>query len=293
MKGHISSRTFQCFEGRARRNAAFAAVGCALGLAMGVVLTAPAGLYAQGRGGGKGGGAPAEAQTAKAAAPIDLTGYWVSIVTEDWRYRMVTPSKGDFQGVPMTAAARAIANAWDPAKEEASADQCKSYGAPALLRVPGRLHITWQDDNTLRMDSDAGKQTRLFHFGDWKSPGGLPTLQGDSVADWERGGGGGRGGRGGAGAKGPPPTDGSLKVMTTNLKGGFLRKNGVPYSDKTTLSEYFDLMKEPTPSGDPVVVVTIVTADPMYLSRNFVISSQFKKEASDAKWKPTECSAKW
>jgi hypothetical protein len=264
-------------------------------------LTVPTGLYAQGRGGRGGGGAAPAAQNPKAAAPIDLTGYWVSVITEDWRYRMVTPSKGDFQGVPMTAAARTIANAWDPSKEAASGDQCKAYGAPALLREPTRLHITWEDDNTLRMESDAGKQVRLFHFGDWKSPGGPPSRQGDSVADWE-GVGGGRGGRGGGGGRGAAaampvartmPSDASLKVTTTNLKDGFLRKNGVPYSDKTTLTEYFDLMNEPT--GNPMFVVTIVTSDPMYLSRNFVISSQFKKEPgdTDAKWKPTECSAKW
>jgi hypothetical protein len=235
------------------------------------------GLQAQGRG-GRGGGAAAP-QNAKAAAVFDPTGYWVSVVTEDWRYRMVTPSPGDYQGVPMTPEARKIADAWDPAKEEASADPCKSYGAPALLRVPGRLHITWQDDQTLRMDSDAGKQTRVFHFGDWKPlAGGPPTLQGDSTATWERGGGRGA-------------TDGSLKVATSNLKAGFLRKNGVPYSEKTTLTEYFDLIKEP--NGDPLMVVTIVTTDPTYLRQPFVISSQYKKEVSDAKWSPTACSAKW
>ncbi len=234
-----------------------------------------AGLYARGGGGGGGGAAPA--QTAKAAAVFDPTGYWVSIITEDWRYRMVTPSQGDFQGVPMTAEARKIANTWDPAKEEASGDVCKSYGAPALLRVPGRLHITWDDDQTLKMESDAGKQTRTFHFGDWKPAPGPPTLQGDSTAEWQRG------GRGG--------TDGSLKVTTSNLKAGFLRKNGVPYSDKTSLTEYYDLIKEP--NGDPLIVVTIITTDPQYLAQPFVITSQYKKEASNAKWNPTACSAKW
>ena len=138
-------------------------------------------LIMQAQGGGRGGPPP----TAKAAAPIDLTGYWVSIVNEDWRFRMVTPSLGDYQGVPMTAEARKVADAWDPAKDEAAGEQCKSFGAPALLRVPEHLHITWQDDRTLRVDTDAGTQTRLFHFGDWKAPAGPSTLQGDSVASWE------------------------------------------------------------------------------------------------------------
>ena len=238
---------------------------------LGTSLAMPGALSAQGRG-----GRPAAAD-AKAAAPIDLTGYWVSVVTEDWRYRMVTPAKGDYQGVPMTPAARKIADAWDPAKEEASGELCKSYGAPAILRVPGRLHITWQDDQTLKMDTDAGKQTRTLHFGTWKAPAGPHTIQGDSVAEWE---GGGRG-----------ATDGSMKVTTTNLKAGFLRKNGVPYSENASLTEYFELVTQP--DGTPLLVVTISTTDPEYLRQPFVITSQFKKEPSDAKWKPTACSATW
>jgi hypothetical protein len=235
-------------------------------------LAAQTALFAQG---GRGGGAAAP-QTGKAGAAVDLTGYWVSFVDEDWRYRMVTPSKGDYQGVPMTPEARKIADTWDPAKE-ASGDQCKSYGAPAILRVPGRLHITWQDEQTLKLETDAGKQTRLFHFGNWKAPGGPATRQGDSIAVWEAG------GRGG--------TDGSLKVTTTHLLAGFLRKNGVPYSDGASLTEYFEVVHEP--NGNPMLLVTIMTTDPLYLRQPFVISSHFKKESSDAKWKPTECSATW
>jgi len=243
---------------------------------LGVLVVQP-GIFAQGRGGRGGGAAPAA--NGKAAAVFDPTGYWVSIITEDWRYRMVTPSQGDYQGVPMTPEARKIANAWDPAKEEASGDVCKSYGAPALLRVPNRLHITWQDEQTLRMDSDAGKQTRTFHFGDWKPLAGTaPSLQGESIAEWVRGGGRGA-------------TDGSLKVTTTNLKAGFLRKNGVPYSQNANLMEYYDLIKEP--NGDPLMVVTIITTDPLYLTQPFVITSQYKKQTSDAGWNPTACSAKW
>jgi hypothetical protein len=231
------------------------------------------GLYAQGRGGGRGGGAM---QTGKAGAALDLTGYWVSVVTEDWRYRMVTPAPGDYNGVPMTPAAVKIADAWDAAKDEAAGDQCKSYGAPNILRVPGRLHITWQDDQTMKMETDAGKQTRTFHFGDWKAEG-PPSLQGDSVAAWERG---GRGAMGG-----------TLKVTTTHLKAGYLRKNGVPYSDNTGLVEYYDMVKEA--NGDQLMVVTSVITDPMYLREPFIISTHFKKQPSEAGWKPSECSAKW
>lgn len=216
----------------------------------------------------------------KAAAPIDLTGYWVSIVTEDWRYRMVTPAPGDYESVPMTPAAIKLAETWDPAKDEAAGEQCKSYGAPAILRVPEHLHITWQDDKTLRMDVDAGKQTRVFHFGDWKpAADAAHTLQGDSVAQWEIQRDEGR------------PVNGSLKVMTSHLKAGYLRKNGVPYSDNATIAEYYDLLQER--NGDNLMVVTIVVTDPMYLREPFIISSHFKKLPDDRGWKRSECSSRW
>jgi hypothetical protein len=233
-------------------------------------------LAAQPPGGNRGGPPMAP----KAAAPIDLTGYWVSIVSEDWRYRMVTPALGDYQGVPMTPAAVKVADAWDPAKDEAAGEQCKSYGAPAILRVPEHLHITWQDDQTLRLETDAGKQTRLFHFGDWKAPDPAPSLQGDSVAQWEFQRGAGR-----------AVVGGSLKVVTSHLKAGYLRKNGVPYSDNTGLTEYYDLVTER--NGDVLLVVTIVIVDPMYLRESFIISSHFKKQADDSGWKPSECSSRW
>jgi hypothetical protein len=242
-----------------------------LGLTIAIALP----LAAQPPGGGRGGPPP----NPKAAAPIDLTGYWVSIVTEDWRYRMVTPAPGDYQSVPMTQAAVKIADAWDPAKDEAAGDQCKSYGAPALLRIPEHLHITWQDDQTLRMDTDAGKQTRVFHFGNWKDAEGGPSLQGDSLAQWE------------IQRAGFRPVGGSLKVTTSHLKAGYLRKNGVPYSENAGLVEYYDLVKER--NGDQLLVVTIVVTDPMYLREPFIISSHFKKLTDDTGWKPSECSARW
>jgi hypothetical protein len=215
--------------------------------------------------------APAGAAAmAKASAPMDLTGYWVAFVTEDWRFRMITPHKGDYQAVPMTDQARKIADAWDPAADEASGNQCRAYGAAAIMRVPARFHITWQDDNTLRVDSDSGMQTRLFHFNSPQLSPGERTWQGYSTGQWQR-----------------PP---SLKIVTTNLRSGYLRKNGVPYSENATVTEYFDMA--PLPSGGQVLLVTSIVEDPEYLQQPFIVSSQFKKEADGSKWDPTPCTAK-
>ena len=222
---------------------------------------------------------------AKASAPIDLTGNWVSYVTEDWRYRMVTPPKGDYRGVPITLEALKVVNAWDPAADEAAGNQCKSYGAAAIMRVPGRIRVTWQDDNTLRLDTDAGTQTRLFQFTASTAPAGPPTWQGHSIARWERPG-GGRGGPPGA----PAPRAGSLTVVTTNMRAGYLRKNGVPYSEDARVTEYFDVAAD---ASGPLLVVTTVVEDPRYLLQPFIVSSHFKKEADASKWDPTPCSSTW
>ncbi|OLC79466.1 MAG: hypothetical protein AUH72_14390 [Acidobacteria bacterium 13_1_40CM_4_65_8] len=258
------------------------------------------------------GGEPTPPSTPQAAAPIDLIGYWVSVVTEDWRYRMVTPPKGDYASVPLNAEGRKVADVWDPAKDEASGNQCKSYGAANIMRVPGRVHITWQDDNNLKIDTDAGTQSRLLHFGDAQPPAGDAGWQGYSVAQWEiagppqrGGGGGGGGGRGvitiagvvqgapadapgGRGRGGPQSRGGSLKVITTHLKAGYLRKNGVPYSENAVVTEYFDRHTEP--NGDQWFTVTTIVEDPKYLDQPFVTSTHFKKEPDAGKWHPTACS---
>lgn len=258
---------------------------CALllpAIAVAFALGASSHLRAQGRGGQ----APAAPPTPKTAAPLDLTGTWVSLVTQDWRQRMVTPPKGDYASVPITVEAKKVADAWDPAKDDAAGEQCKSYGAPALMRAPGRLRISWQDDTTLKVEADAGTQTRLLHFGVWKSPGGPATWQGDSVAQWDT-----PPAAAGRGAVAGAPKSGSLKVVTTHLRPGYLRKNGVPYSANAVLTEYWDLVKER--NGDQLVVITSTVDDPVYLRETWITALHFKKEATAAKWAPTPCSATW
>lgn len=264
---------------------------------------------------------PAERVTlsAREAALVDLTGNWVAQVTEDWRWRMITPPKGDYASLPLNAAGRAAADSWNLAQDVANGEQCRPYGAGAIMRLPTRLEIAWASDEVLRVETDAGQQTRLFRFGGAPPAAGERSWQGDSVAEWigvapppgmfgfngpeadppragppsaaaPAGGpaagapstGGPREPRSGAG----PAAQGSLKVVTTNLKAGYLRKNGVPYSEEAVVTEHFDRLS--MFGNDYLQVVTIVT-DPNYLASPFVVSSHFKREPDDSKWNPTPC----
>ena len=251
----------------------------------GLALCLAASTIAFGQGRGRGGapaGPPPPPPTAKAAAPFDPTGYWVSLVTEDWRYRMATAPKGDLTGVPVNAAGRAGANAWDPAKDDAAGDQCKAFGVAGVMRLPTRLHITWQDDETLKIETDAGTQTRILHFKPTQDQGG--DWQGVSMANWERSipvMGPGRG---------AVPPGGSLKVVTTKMKAGYLRKNGVPYSENTVVTEYFDRLEHP--NGDSLLVVSTEVVDPANLATPFWTSTHFKRQKDASGWNPTPCSAR-
>ena len=247
-----------------------------------LLLVLPVGAYAQRgqRGGQRGGGPPI---TAKAGAAIDLTGYWISVVSEDWQFRMITPPKGTYTSVPLSAEGRKIADAWDPAKDEAAGNQCKAYGAASIMQAPGRFHITWENDTTLRIDSDAGTQTRLLHF-DGKPPEGAEAAwQGYSAARWEYA----------TGQRAATPVqerEGDLKVVTTRLRPGYLRKNGVPYSANTVVNENYQRIK--APNGDEWLIVTTIVEDPQYLSSPYITSTNLKKIASASGWNPTPCLAK-
>ena len=97
---------------------------------------------------------------------------------------MITPPKGDYTRVPLTPEGRKLADAWNPAADEAAGQQCKAYGAAAIMRVPARFRIAWQDEQTLRIESDAGMQTRMLRFTP-SSPPRDRTWQGHSIANWD------------------------------------------------------------------------------------------------------------
>lgn len=242
-----------------------------LAVALVLALAPSVGIAQRGR---QGGAAPSRAN-----APIDLTGSWVSVVTEDWRWRMVTPPRGDVASIPLNPEGRKVASAWDPAKDEAAGDQCRAYGAAGIMRVPGRLHVSWASETVLQLETDAGTQTRLFHLGQSRPKGGPPTWQGESIAQWEA-----SGGRGGA------TSGGALEVVTTRMRPGYLRKNGVPYSENAVLTEYFHRVTEP--SGDAWLLVMSIVEDPQYLAQPYVTTTQFRKVPDRSGWSPTPCSAR-
>ena len=203
---------------------------------------------------------------------------------------MVTPVKGDFASIPFNADGRKVGDAWDPAKDEAAGEQCRAYGAAAIMRRPGRLHITWQDDNTLRIDTDEGTQTRLFHFDGKPTASGERTWQGYSAANWEKAPRGTGTPSPGLGAVRVGTQGRSIEVVTTQLRPGYLRKNGAPTSANAVVKEFYDLSKEP--NGDTWFVVTTVVEDPAYLTEPFVTSTNFKKQPDATGFNPTPCSSR-
>ena len=292
------------------------------GLAALLWLSLPSLVQAQGGTRGRGGAPP----TAKASAPIDLTGYWTAVITEDWHMRMLTAPKGDFgigaagavvipgghaygtganpsegANIPYKTMGAQAAMKWDPAKDEAEGNTCKAFGAPGIMRQPTHLHITWQDDNTLKLEADFGMQTRVFHFAPppqggsisfssgayvppeipkMELPAGLePSWQGYSIASWTIMGGGRNYERGG-----------TLNIVTTHLKPGYYWRNGMPYTGDAVLTEHFRVLN--LPDGSSWITLVDMVEDPEYLTQPFIVNYHFKKLPDGSKWNPTPCSVK-
>jgi hypothetical protein len=227
--------------------------------------------------------------SARESAQVDLTGYWVALVTEDWLWRMITAPVGDATSVPLNPQGQNVAAAWDPSRDAASDEVCRAYGAAGLMRLPLRLHISWVDDDTLSIETDAGQQTRLLHFTDTTVESMQHSWQGMTTAQWTRPVGGFdlkalmRGG----GMRPPPgPPMGSLKAVTTHLRAGYLRRNGIPYSENAELTEYFSRVSG---FGNDYLTVLSIVHDPMYLNGDFITSSHFKREPDDSQWRPSPC----
>lgn len=229
-----------------------------------------------------------DTESAREAAPIDVTGYWAALVTEDWQYRMIVPARGDTSWLPLNQRGLAVAASWDPVADEAAGEACKAYAAPAIMRLPTRLRISWQNDNALELETDTGTQRRVFRF-DQTEPVGEPTWQGHSVARWDTATGGDRQRRIFEDVSGSSPNAGALHVDTSHLRAGYLRKNGVPFSEQAFMTEYFNVLRGR--DGERYLAVQTYVDDPVYLDRHYVRTYFFKPEPDGSNWNPTPCTA--
>tara|TARA_R110000824_G_scaffold336_1_gene1691 strand:- start:112504 stop:113289 length:786 start_codon:yes stop_codon:yes gene_type:complete len=231
------------------------------------------------------GGAPAgPPPSAQQAAAFDMTGYWVSVVTEDWRWRMLVAEPGDVEnGIPLSPAGRALAEAWRPDDNEL--ESCLVFGGAGIMRYPGRLHISWEDEETLRVDFSAGEQSRLLHFNAAADSTAMtPSLQGYTTANWYKE----RQTRG-LGFGGPVRSfeGGNLRSVTRNLRPAFLQRNGIPYSDQTSIEDSYKVID--APNGDRWLIITSVVTDPVNLQQKWITSTNFKYEENGDNWDPIAC----
>jgi len=245
-----------------------------------ILVALPFALQAQ-QGRGQGPGRADETQNLRANAPIDLAGYWVSLITDDWRYRMLTPPKGNVDYLPLTPEARRVAEQWDPVKDEAAGEQCRGYGAVGVMRLPGRLHISWESDTVLKLETDAGTQTRRFVF-DTAESAAAPTWQGTSEARWVR--------PINRAAGAANPGQGELRVRTTHMRPGYIRKNGIPYSADAVLTENYGRLVDD--DGTEYLALTQMVEDAVYLAQPVIRTMLFRKQANASGWNPTPCSAR-
>jgi hypothetical protein len=209
---------------------------------------------------------------------------------------MVVPGKGEYADVPINLKAKQVADAWDPATDETAGNQCEAYGAAVIMRNPERLHISWLDANTLRVDTDEGMQTRLLKFvppavtgpqsvvpEPLAAPhsGAPPTWQGQSAARWQL-----AARVGAAPAAATAPRFGALEVSTADMLPGLLRKNGIPYGADTQMREFWDLR---TLGGQKWISISVRVTDPQYLRSPYIYDSIFQQEPDGSKWAPSAC----
>lgn len=170
----------------------------------------------------------------------------------------------------------------DLVRDEAQGEQCRRRRDGHHEREPGRFRISWQDDTTLRIEADTGTQTRLLHFAG-TPPTGERQLQGFSQAKWQSP----PGGRGafGIGVTRVGNQSNTLEVATTRIRPGYLRKNGIPFSEDARLTEYFDVVREL--SGQEWLVITSIVEDPKYLNEPWVTNINLKKETESVLTTPS------
>ena len=193
-------------------------------------------------------GAPAHAQ-------VDFSGEWAPRFWEDQLERVPGPELGDFLGIPISDAARLRAEAWDASIQTLPEWQCRPHSADYIWRGPSNLRITKDVDPVSR-------ETTAFHA-EWLRSvdraiylDGRPRPPADALHTW-------------AGFSTARWMGDVLEVTVTHLKEGYLRRNGLPRSDKAMLKEYW------IRNGN-YLTVTAIVHDPVYLTEPFIRTTDYE-----------------
>ena len=185
-----------------------------------------------------------------ASAQFDITGSYNAIFHEDQPERIPGPSLGDYLGLPINDSARAFADAWDASRLTVPEHQCRAHSSPYILRGPLNMRI-WDERDpetqqvvAFHIDISNFQQRRTVWMDGRAHPSRFAehTWMGFSTGRWE---------------------GETLVVTTTHIKQMWHRRNGLPQSDQTTLTERFSL------HGSVLTHVTY-TDDPVYLTEPLV-----------------------
>ena len=199
----------------------------------------------------------AAAGSAYAQAAPDLSGVWQPRYQEDFPERIPGPELRDYLGLPINDAARQFADSWDSSRIALPEEQCRVHVSPYILRGPTNLRIWYekhpvtQEVIAIKMYTSTYEQTRTIWMDGRPHPGpNAPhTWMGFSTGRW----------------------DGDMLIVeTTHIKQGWIRRNGVPMSDRARMTEY--VVKR----GD-MVTHAFVLVDPIYLAEPLVKSQEFFK----------------
>jgi len=196
-----------------------------------------------------------------AQAQIDFAGVWQPIYQEDIPERLAGPALRDYVGLPINDSARQFADSWDPSRITLIEEQCRVHVSPYIYRGPTQLRI-WEEKDPKTQQLLAIKhyistyeQTRTIWMDNRPHPGpnAAHTWMGFSTGRYE---------------------GDMLVVETTHLKQGWIRRNGLPMSDRASMTEYY------VRNGD-LMTHTFVLIDPVYLTEPLVKSQDFSRNTRE------------
>ena len=196
---------------------------------------------------------------APALAQVDLSGTWATRNHEDWMERWPGPDVGDFTGLPINEDAVARALAYSPSQLALPERQCLYYGPTYTVIGPFGLRI-WSESEPVdgrviswHMSGAVDKTPRTIWMDGrpHPSPNAVKTFRGFSTGRWE---------------------GDTLIVTTTHMKAGPLRRNGVPHSDQTVMTEFISRY------DDKLTILAIID-DPVYMEEPHVISRTWQEDA--------------